>query len=70
MNQLPAPTVVALPSEPPVAFDELKPTLKEPDIPSAFRPDIILRGGRLVLEMSDTASVELQGHLGGILHTQ
>ena len=66
MKQLP----VTLPSEPPVAFVELKPIPEEPEIQSSFRPDIILRSGRLVLEISNTASAELLGQLGGILHAQ
>ena len=70
MKQLPAPPPVTLPSEPPVAFVELKPTPKEPVIQTSFRPDIILRSGRLVLEISNTASAELLGQLGGILHAQ
>lgn len=70
MKQFPAAISAAQPSEPPVAFVELKPTLKEPEIQSPFRPDIILRSGRLVLEISNTASAELLGHLGGILHAE
>lgn len=70
MKQLPAPTPVTLPSEPSVAFVELKPTLKEPERQSSFRPDIILRSGRLVLEISNTVSAELLKQLGGILHAE
>lgn len=70
MKQLPAPTQVALSSEPPVAFVELKSTKKETEVQSSFRPDIILRSGRLVLEISNTASAELLKQLGGILHAQ
>ena len=70
MKQLPAPTQAALPSELPVAFVELKPTKKETEVQSSFRPDIILRSGRLVLEISNTASAELLKQLGGILHAQ
>ena len=70
MKQLPASAPVTLPSEPSVAFVELKPTHKESEIQSAFRPDIILRSGRLVLEISNTVSAELLKQLGGILHAQ
>ena len=70
MKQLPASAPVTLPSEPSVAFVELKPTHKETEIPSSFRPDIILRSGRLVLEISNTASAELLKQLGGFLHAQ
>ena len=69
-KQLPAPTQVALSSEPPVAFVELKSTKKETEVQSSFRPDIILRSGRLVLEISNTASAELLKQLGGILHVE
>lgn len=70
MKQLPASAPATLLSEPPVAFVELKPTHKETKIPSSFRPDIILRSGRLVLEISNTASAELLKQLGGFLHAQ
>ena len=70
MKQLPASAPATLLSEPPVAFVELKPTHKETEIPSSFRPDIILRSGRLVLEISNTASAELLKQLGGFLHAQ
>lgn len=70
IKQLPAPTPVTLPLEPAVAFVELKPTKKETEIQSSFRPDVILRSGRLVLEISNTASAELLKQLGGILHAQ
>ena len=70
MKRLPASAPVTFPSEPSVAFVELKPTHKETEIPSSFRPDIILRSGRLVLEISNTASAELLKQLGGFLHAQ
>jgi len=53
-----------------VAFVELKPTPAEPEIHSSFQPDIILRSGQFVLEISNTASFELPDHLGGLLHAE
>ena len=70
MKQLPAQTQVPQTPELPVAFVELKPTTAETETTSSFQPDIILRRGQLVLEISNTVSPELLKYLGGLLHAE
>lgn len=70
MKQLPAQTPVTQSPELPVAFVELKPTTPEIEPISSFKPDIILRRGQLVLEISNTVSPELLKLLGGFLHAE
>lgn len=70
MKQLPAQTPVPQTPELPVAFVELKPTGTEVETAPSFRPDIILRRGQLVLEISNTTSPELLKYLGGLLHAE
>lgn len=69
-KQSPAQIPVPRNPEPPIAFVELKPTSTETVAKSSFRPDIILRSGQIVLEISNTASSELLDRLGGLLHAQ
>lgn len=70
MKQLPAQAPAPQTPELPVAFVELKPTTAEAEPTPSFRPDIILRRGQLVLEISNTASPELLKCLGGFLHAE
>ena len=70
MKQLPAKTSVPQISELPVAFVELKPATAETEPPSTFKPDIILRRGKIVLEISNTASPELMKSLGGFFYAE
>ena len=69
-KQLPTQTSIPRDPEPPVAFVELKPTSTEAVAKSSFRPDIILRSGQIVMEISNTASPELLNLLGGLLHAE
>lgn len=70
MKQLPAKTSVPQTPELPVAFVELKPTTAETEPISLFKPDIILRRGKIVLEISNTASPELMKNLGGFFYAE
>ena len=70
MKQLPAQISVPQKPELPVAFVELKPTAAETEQTPSFRPDIVLRRGQLILEISNTVSPELLKHLGGLLNAQ
>ena len=70
MKQLPAQISVPQKPELPVAFVELKPTAAETEQTPFFRPDIVLRRGQLILEISNTVSPELLKHLGGLLNAQ
>ena len=59
MKQLSVPAPVPQAPELPVAFVELKPTPVNSEPVSAFQPDIVIRKGQLVLEISNSASPEL-----------
>ena len=56
MKQLSVPAPVPKAPELPVAFVELKPTPVNSEPEAAFQPDIVLRKGQLVLEISNSAS--------------
>ena len=49
-----------------VSFAEIK----LPAVSSVFRPDLVIRKGNLVLEISNSASSELLSRVGGILHAE
>ena len=70
MKQLSVPAPVPQAPELPVAFVELKPTPVNSEPVSAFQPDIVIRKGQLVLEISNSASPELLSQLGGLLYAQ
>ena len=54
----------------PVSFAEIKLPAVSPDASSVFHPDLVLRKGELVLEISNSASAELLSRIGGILHAE
>ena len=49
-----------------VSFAEIK----LPAVSPVFRPDLVIRKGNLVLEISNSASSELLSRVGGILHAE
>lgn len=53
-----------------VSFAEIKLPAASPDASSVFRPDLVIRKGNLVLEISNSASSELLSRVGGILHAE
>ena len=69
-KQLPAPAPLPQDPELPVAFVELKPMSTESQTITAFQPDIVIRSGQLILEISNTASPKLLEQLGGFLHVK
>ena len=54
----------------PVSFAEIKLPAVSPDASPVFRPDLAIRKGNLVLEISNSASSELFSRVGGILHAE
>ena len=56
--------------QPSVAFAELKLPAVPPDASPVFHPDLVIRKGNLVLEISNSASAELLSRIGGILHAE
>ena len=52
------------------AFTEIKLPAVSPDASSTFHPDLVIRKGELVLEISNSASAELLSRVGGILHAE
>ena len=54
-----------------VSFAEIKlPAVSPDDASSVFRPDLVIRKGNLILEISNSASAELLSRVGGILHAE
>ena len=54
-----------------VSFAEwIKLPAVSPDVSSVFHPDLVIRKGKLVLEIANSASAELLSRLGGILHAE
>ena len=53
-----------------VSFAEIKLPAVSPDASSVFHPDLVIRKGELVLEISNSASAELLSRMGGILHAE
>lgn len=53
-----------------VSFAEIKLPAVSPDASSVFHPDLVIRKGKLVLEISNSASAELLSRIGGILHAE
>ena len=50
-----------------VSFAEIKLPAVSPDVSSVFHPDLVIRKGKLVLEISNSASAELLSRIGGVL---
>ena len=53
-----------------VSFAEIKLPAVLPNASSVFHPDLVIRKGKLVLEISNSASAELLSRIGGILHAE
>ena len=53
-----------------VSFAEIKFPAVSPDASSVFHPDLVNRKGKLVLEISNSASAELLSRIGGILDAE
>ena len=53
-----------------VSFAEIKLPAVPPDASPVFHPDLVIRKGNLVLEISNSASAELLSRIGGILHAE
>ena len=53
-----------------VSFAEIKLPVVSPDASSVFHPDLVIRKGNLVLEISNSASAELLSRIGGILDAE
>ena len=53
-----------------VSFAEIKFPAVSPDASSVFHPDLVIRKGKLVLEISNSASAELLSRVRGILHAE
>ena len=53
-----------------VSFAEIKLPAVSPDVSPVFHPDLVIRKGKLVLEIANSASAELLSRLGGILHAE
>ena len=53
-----------------VSFAEIKLPAVSPDTSPVFRPDLVIRKGNLVLEISNSASSGLLSRIGGILHAE
>lgn len=56
--------------QPPVSFAEIKLPAVPSDASSVFHPDLVIRKGKLVLEISNSTSAELLSRIGGILHAE
>ena len=53
-----------------VSFAEIKLPAVLPNASSVFHPDLVIRKGKLVLEISNSASAELLSRIGGVLHAE
>ena len=53
-----------------VSFAEIKLPAVPSDATSVFHPDLVIRKGKLVLEISNSASAELLSQVGGILRAE
>ena len=53
-----------------VSFAEIKLPAVSPKASSVFQPDLVIRKGKLVLEISNSASAELLSRIGGLLHAE
>ena len=69
-SQNPPLPVAAAAAQRTVSFAEIKLPVASPDASSVFHPDLVIRKGNLVLEISNSASAELLSRIGGILHAE
>ena len=53
-----------------VSFAEIKLPAVSPDASPVFHPDLVIRKGNLVLEISNSVSSELLSQIGEILHAE
>ena len=53
-----------------ISFAEIKLPAVSPDASSVFHPDLVIRRGKLVLEISNSVSSELLSRIGGIFHAE
>ena len=53
-----------------VSFAEIKLPAVSSDASSVFHPDLLIQKGKLVLEISNSASAELLSRIGGILRAE
>ena len=53
-----------------VSFAEIKLPAMSTEASSVFHPDLVIRKGKLVLEISNSASAELLSQIGGLLHAE
>ena len=51
-------------------FVEIKMTDQANDSGDSFKPDVVIRRGSVLIEISNTASEELLNKIGGLLHAQ
>ena len=56
--------------QPPISFAEIKLPAVPSDASSVFHPDLVIRKGKLVLEIANSASAELLSRIGGLLHAE
>lgn len=54
----------------PVSFAEIKLPAAPSEASSVFHPDLVIRKGNLIMEISNSASAELLSRLGGLLHAE
>lgn len=53
-----------------LSFAEIKLPCTPQNTSSVFRPDLVIRKGDLILELSNSISEELLSRIGGILHAE
>ena len=53
-----------------ISFAEIKLPAVSQDASSIFHPDLVIRKGELVLELSNSVSAELLSRIGGLLHAE
>ena len=53
-----------------VSFAEIKLPAVSSDASFVFHPDLVIRKGKFVLEISNSASAELLSQIGGLLHAK
>lgn len=53
-----------------ISFAEIKLPAAPSDASTVFRPDLVIRKGNLIMEISNSASAELLSRVGGLLHAE
>ena len=61
---------LALATQRPVSFTEIKLPSSSQSMTPVFHPDLVIRKGSLILEISNSASDELLSRIGGILDAE